>query len=76
MRPPPWRETEGGVELAVRVTPRAGATRVEGVVEHGGRPVLKLRLAAPPVEGGRSWLGLGHRGSTDRGVARSSAIMS
>lgn len=41
-----YLETAEGLELAVRVQPRASADRVEGVVE--GR--LRVRLAAPPVE--------------------------
>jgi uncharacterized protein (TIGR00251 family) len=47
----PWRATPDGVELAVRLTPRGGAARVEGIVAQDGRPCLKLRVAAPPVEG-------------------------
>lgn len=47
----PWRAVDGGVELAVLVAPRAGVTRVEGIVEHSGRPCLRLRLAAAPVDG-------------------------
>jgi uncharacterized protein YggU (UPF0235/DUF167 family) len=49
--PLPWREVPGGVELAVRLTPRGGLPRVEGIVEHDGQPWLQLRVAAPPVEG-------------------------
>jgi uncharacterized protein (TIGR00251 family) len=37
----------GGVELALIVQPRAGRTEVVG--PHGG--LLKIRLAAPPVDG-------------------------
>lgn len=48
---PPWREVEGGVEVAVRLTPRAGAARIEGIVEWDGRPVLAVRVPAPPIEG-------------------------
>lgn len=47
----PWRETPDGVELAVRLTPRGGAAKVEGIAEWDGRPVLRVRVAAPPVEG-------------------------
>jgi uncharacterized protein YggU (UPF0235/DUF167 family) len=47
----PWRETEDGVELAVRLTPRGGAARVEGIAGRDGQPCLKLRVAAPPVDG-------------------------
>jgi uncharacterized protein (TIGR00251 family) len=38
---------EGGVELAVLVQPRASRSRVVG--EHDG--LLKIQLAAPPVDG-------------------------
>lgn len=46
--PPRWlRETAGAVELALHV--QAGAKRTEVAGVHGD--ALKLRLAAPPVEG-------------------------
>ena len=38
----------GGAALTVRVTPRARRTEVAGVRDDG---TLKIRLAAPPVEG-------------------------
>jgi uncharacterized protein len=45
---PPWLKLlPDGVELAVLVQPRASRTRVVG--EHDG--LLKIQLAAPPVEG-------------------------
>ena len=34
--------------LAVRLTPRAGADRIDGVGEDGS---LRVRVAAPPVDG-------------------------
>jgi uncharacterized protein (TIGR00251 family) len=38
--------------LAVRLTPRGGRDAVEGWSEdEGGRAVLKVRVAAPPVDG-------------------------
>ncbi|MGX5775277.1 DUF167 family protein [Methylorubrum zatmanii] len=41
-----------GLTLAVRLTPRASRTGLDGVrVDADGRPVLCLRVAAPPVEG-------------------------
>ncbi|HKY17560.1 MAG TPA: DUF167 domain-containing protein [Rhizomicrobium sp.] len=43
---------EGGVRLALRLTPRASRNGVDGVMADAeGRSLLKLRLAAPPVEG-------------------------
>ncbi len=47
----PWRETADGVELAVRITPRGGTARIEGVADWDGQPVLKIRVPAPPVDG-------------------------
>lgn len=47
----PWRETPDGIDLAVRLTPRGGAARIEGVADWDGQPVLKVRVPAPPVEG-------------------------
>ncbi|NMO23532.1 DUF167 domain-containing protein [Pyxidicoccus fallax] len=45
---PPWlKSVPDGVELAILVQPRASRTRVVG--EHDG--LLKLQLAAPPVDG-------------------------
>ena len=41
------KEVPGAVELAILVQPRASRTRVVG--EHDG--MLKIQLAAPPVEG-------------------------
>ena len=47
----PWRAVPGGVELAVRLTPRAGVARIEGTELRDGRPCLKVRVPAPPVDG-------------------------
>ena len=49
--PLPWKEIPGGVELAARLTPRGGAAAIEGIAEMGGQPVLRVRVAAPPVDG-------------------------
>jgi len=44
---PAWRVTAGGIEIAVRVTPRAARDAFSaGTEEH-----FAARLAAPPVEG-------------------------
>ena len=38
--------------LAIRLTPRAAADRIDGWdVDRDGRPVLKVRVRAQPVEG-------------------------
>lgn len=48
----PYSAVEGGVRLALRLSPRASRTQVDGIVRDAeGRPLLKLRLAAPPVDG-------------------------
>ncbi|MCW6510294.1 DUF167 domain-containing protein [Lichenifustis flavocetrariae] len=48
---PYWPKPDG-VGLAVRLTPRASRNGLDGVrTEADGRPVLQVRLVAPPVEG-------------------------
>lgn len=48
----PYTPVNGGVRLALRLTPRAAKNGVDGVVQDAeGRPLLKLRLVAPPVDG-------------------------
>lgn len=42
-----WHPIDGGIAIAVRVTP--GARRSEVIAADGER--LRVRLAAPPVEG-------------------------
>lgn len=50
--PPPFDETAAGLRLRVRLTPRAGREALEGVTDLAdGRRALKLRVAAPPVDG-------------------------
>jgi uncharacterized protein YggU (UPF0235/DUF167 family) len=40
------------MRLAVRLSPRGGRDAVEGwALDEAGRPYLKVRVAAPPVEG-------------------------
>lgn len=47
-----FRQTEGGVELFVRLTPRGGADRIEGVMRmSGGREYLAARVRAVPEKG-------------------------
>jgi uncharacterized protein (TIGR00251 family) len=41
------------LRLTVRLTPRAGRDRIEGWTrDEAGRALLKVRVAAPPVDGG------------------------
>ena len=48
----PFSATDGGVRLRVRLTPRAGRNAIVGTTPGSdGRPALRLRVAAPPVEG-------------------------
>ena len=48
----PYAAMDGGVRLAVRVIPRASRTGADGIVQDAdGKPLLKLRLKAPPVDG-------------------------
>ena len=48
----PYAATEGGVRLALRLTPRASRNGVDGMARDAeGRSLLKLRLVAAPVEG-------------------------
>jgi hypothetical protein len=42
----------GGVRVAIRLTPRARADRLDGIARLAdGVPVLKVSVTAPPVEG-------------------------
>lgn len=50
----PWAAEADGkaVRLAIKLTPRASRNALEGVVTGAdGRPVLVIRLNAPPVDG-------------------------
>jgi len=48
----PWRVVDGGLELALRLTPKGGRDQIDGIKEDAsGRPVLAVRVSAPPVDG-------------------------
>lgn len=48
----PWREVADGLELALRVTPNAGANRIEGIdIRDDGTAVLRVRVTAVPDKG-------------------------
>ena len=47
-----WASSPDGLRLRVRLTPRGGRNRIDGVAKDGdGRSVLKVRVAAAPVGG-------------------------
>lgn len=49
---PPWTEIPGGVELQVRLTPKGGADRIDGIgADADGRAHLSARVSAPPDKG-------------------------
>lgn len=47
----PYSLAKDGARLAVRVVPKAAASRILGVVEGESGPALKVAVHAPPVEG-------------------------
>ena len=48
----PFTATATGIRLAVRLTPRASRTGLDGIVTGAdGKRMLQIRVAAPPVEG-------------------------
>ncbi len=48
----PWRAAPGGLSVAVRLTPKGGRDRIDGIgADADGRPLLLVRVSAPPVEG-------------------------
>ena len=52
LSPLPYVRDNGGVRLAVRVTPRARRTEITGLIETAqGQGALAIKLAAPPVDG-------------------------
>jgi uncharacterized protein (TIGR00251 family) len=46
-----WQITRAGLRLWVRVTPRAGRDRLEGLIDLPDGPALKIAVAAPPEDG-------------------------
>ena len=48
----PWTLTDDGLLLTLRLTPKGGRDRLEGVVfDVDNRPAIKARVSAPPVDG-------------------------
>lgn len=49
--PTAWKITGSGVRLRVRVTPRAGRDRLEGVIDLPDGPAVKIAVSAPAQDG-------------------------
>ena len=48
----PWRVVEDGLVLALRLTPKGGRDKIDGIKQDpSGKPVLAVRVSAPPVDG-------------------------
>lgn len=48
----PWRLNGDGVDLTVRLTPKGGRDRIDGIGQDAaGKPVLLVRVVPPPVDG-------------------------
>lgn len=48
----PWRATEQGLSIAVRVTPRGGRDAIDGVeAQSDGRTVLRVRVRVAAEDG-------------------------
>ena len=48
----PWRYTDSGLELVVRLTPKGGQDQIDGIgKDSAGKAVLRVRVATPPVDG-------------------------
>ena len=48
---PPFSPIAGGVRLAVRLTPRAGRARIEGLRDTPDGPVAAVAVTEPPEDG-------------------------
>ena len=56
-------------QLAVRVTPSAKKSAFAGwTADEKGRPVLLVKLNAPPVDGKAMYAHLGHTGRVDKAL--------
>ena len=52
MARPPWRCADDGIEIAVRLTPRARSEGIGGtVIDDAGRAWLLVRVAPPAADG-------------------------
>ena len=71
----PWRATATGLNLTVRLSPRAAQTRVHGVTTASdGAFVLKVHVAAPPADGRANAALIDHLAKTWRLPASAFAV--
>ena len=47
----PWSQSEDGLQIAVRLTPKGGRDAVDGIGPGPDGPVLKVRVRAAPSDG-------------------------
>ena len=78
----PWAAVPGGLRIKVRLTPKSGQNRVEGVTTAAEGAVLKVRVRALPENGAANaaltkmlagWLGVPHRSVAVIGGAKARA---
>jgi uncharacterized protein len=70
----PWRVVADGIVLRVRLTPKAGHDRIDGVEQRGDGAALKARVRAVP-ENGEANAALEQVVADWLGVARSSVAV-
>jgi uncharacterized protein YggU (UPF0235/DUF167 family) len=46
-----YSKRQGGITLSVRLTPKGGADRIDGITTGPDGPALKARVSAPPEKG-------------------------
>lgn len=47
----PWKSTDNGLTIAVRLTPKGGRDRLDEIIKTDTGNYIKARVSAPPVDG-------------------------
>ncbi len=47
----PWKTTDDGLIVAIRLTPKGGRDRLDEIIETDTGNYIKARVSAPPVDG-------------------------